>query len=225
MEKSVVVWNKSTGDGFVADKAVLSAYVVFENGAFPCSLLHTEFWVQITAKCEMKYGTLKDNKYVTLRIGETAYISFNETVQTKSVSTDMNFTVFRNQCNIIRTDKHMHMRVICGQEVRVSKMRAYKADTLNVFRDNIERTFKSGGRDVEDYRFSKFDYASTVSVRDRKFLPDRTTLESAFGNAETGVLYAYWRHEDKAEPPRRLAGKKRKILHLEEPQLDPDEPE
>ena len=71
---------------------------------------------------------------------------------------------------------------------------------------------------VADYRFSTVDYASTVPVRDRKFLSDRTTFESAFGDAKFGVLYAYWRHEDKTEPTRRLTDTKRKIVYLAEPE-------
>lgn len=217
----MVVWYESTGDGFVPGKEVLSEYVEFKNNAFPCSLLHTAFWVQMTANREMKYFTLKDNEYKTLMIGETAHVPFNETVQTKWVPSEklalldsMNFTVYRSEGKVIPV-KYMHVRV-CGLPRRISRVKAYYKDTLKLWVDTVKRGFK-------DYRFSKFDYAPTVHVRDRKFLSDRTTFESVFGDANFGVLYAYWRHEDKPEPPRRLAGKKRKIECLDEPQSYLDE--
>ena len=54
---------------------------------------------------------------------------------------------------------------MCGQSILVSQVHTYYTDTLKVLVNNIKRVFKLSGMDVEDYRFSRVDYVSTVTVR------------------------------------------------------------
>jgi hypothetical protein len=209
--KSVVIWHEAIDDGSIEGKAVLCENVVFENDALPCKLTHTRTGVWMSALRVMEYSTLQDGKCGTLMIGDTAHVPFNERVWTQSAPSGLTtFTVYKNPLMVIRTDEYMHVCIMCGQSIVVGQVRAYYNDTLKVLVDKIKRRFISSGTDVEDYRFSTVDYASSVSVRYMKFMPDRTTFGSAFGNAKTGVLYAYWRHEDKPVP-RKLVDKKREI--------------
>jgi hypothetical protein len=232
-----VVWH----DGFRTHEGFFSEKGVFVHEAFEFKLIHSFYYVEIHALRVMEYSTVKDNEYKTLMIGDTAKLPFNEMVQTRSALSGCMpaFTVYAHPLMVVRTDPYMLVSVEYRNEIVISRVKAYYADQLDVWVDTVERVFKNSSMGVvADYKFSTVDYASTVPMRDRKFLSNRTTFESVFGKAKNGVLYAYWRHEDKAEPTRRLTGKKRKVVYLEEPQCneiyvsyyfdepeDPDEPE
>jgi hypothetical protein len=214
-------------DGFRNRKGFFSEKGVFVHEAFEFKLIHSFSYVEIVALRVMEYSTVEDDEFKTLMIGGTAKLPFGKTVLTRSAPSGYMpaFTVYSHHMMLVRIDRRMHVCIKLGQSIFVSQVEAHYTDTLRVWVNTVKRVFKENGMDVEDYKFSEFDYASTVSVRYMEFLSDRTTFESVFGKAEKGVLYAYWRHEDKAEPPRRLVRKARKILHLEEPQLCPDKPE
>ncbi len=220
-----VVWQ----NGFRKHKGFFSEKGIFEHEDFPCKMIHTFGGVVIKALRVMEYSVYNAEykEYKTLQIGEEANVLYYETVFTQSAPSGCAppFTVYGSPVMLFRTDPHMHVCIKLGQSIFVSQVKAHYTDTLRFWVNTVKRVFKNSGMDVEDYKFSEFDYASTVPVRDMEFMPDRTTFESVFGKAKNGVLYAYWRHADKTEPPRRLGRNARKILHLEEPQLDPDEPE
>ena len=213
-----VVWE----EGFRKHKGFFSEKGVFEDEAFQFQLIHSFSHVEIVALRVMEYSTVEDNEFKTLMIGETAQLPFNQKVLTKYAPSGYMpaFTVYSHHMMLVRTDRHMHVCIKLGQSIFVGQVKAYYTDTLRVWVNTVKRVFKKSGMHVEDYKFSQFDYESTVPVRDMEFLHDRTTFESVFGEAKKGVLYAYWRHEDKAEPPRRLVRKARQILHLREPQQD-----
>jgi hypothetical protein len=190
-----VVWH----DGFGKHKGFFSEKGVFVDETFEFKLIHSFSYVEIVALRVMEYSTVKDNEYKTLMIGDTAKLPFNQTVQTRSapsgcMSGCMAFTVYSNPVMLFRTDPHMYVCINLGQSIFVSQVKAHYTDTLRVWVNTVKRIFKKSGMDVEDYKFSEFDYVSTVPVRDMEFMPDRTTFESVFGDAKKGVLYAYWRH-------------------------------
>ena len=122
-------------------------------------------------------------------IGDTTQVPLNETVWTQSApSGRLTFSVYQNHMMVIQIDEYMHVCIMCGQSILVSQVHTYYTDTLKVLVNNIKRVFKLSGMDVEDYRFSRVDYVSTVTVRYMNFLTDRTTFGSVFGNSKTGVL-------------------------------------